>query len=125
MAGSVAIPEPELRYWGDTGRTDFEGLSARAASGYSGSKRSMGYIVPIVDRILREGASAGSGVKAIVVYPMNALANSQVEELRKFLHFGFSPSERPVTFAATRDRRNQTSGGASWPTRRTSCSRIT
>lgn len=37
-------------------------------------------------------------VKAIVVYPMNALANGQVEELRKFLHHGFAPHERLVSF---------------------------
>ena len=43
----------------------------------------MAYIVPIVDRVLREGS--GKGVRAIVVYPMNALANSQRNELEKFL----------------------------------------
>ena len=49
----------------------------------TGSGKSLAYIVPIVDRVLREGS--GKGVQAIVVYPMNALANSQVEELSKFL----------------------------------------
>ena len=43
----------------------------------------MAYIVPIVDRVLCEGS--GNGVRAIVVYPMNALANSQRSELEKFL----------------------------------------
>lgn len=49
----------------------------------TGSGKSMSYIVPIVDRVLREGS--GKGVRAIVVYPMNALANSQRGELEKFL----------------------------------------
>jgi ATP-dependent helicase YprA (DUF1998 family) len=49
----------------------------------TGSGKSMAYIVPIVDRVLREGS--GKGVRAIVVYPMNALANSQRGELEKFL----------------------------------------
>lgn len=49
----------------------------------TGSGKSMAYIVPIVDRVLREGS--GQGVRAIVVYPMNALANSQCNELEKFL----------------------------------------
>jgi very-short-patch-repair endonuclease len=49
----------------------------------TGSGKSMSYIVPIVDRVLREGS--GRGVRAIVVYPMNALANSQRNELEKFL----------------------------------------
>ncbi|VVJ21670.1 Helicase [Amycolatopsis camponoti] len=49
----------------------------------TGSGKSMAYIVPIVDRVLREGS--GRGVRAIIVYPMNALANSQRGELEKFL----------------------------------------
>jgi ATP-dependent helicase YprA (DUF1998 family) len=49
----------------------------------TGSGKSLSYIVPIVDRVLRDGS--GRGVQAIVVYPMNALANSQVGELEKFL----------------------------------------
>jgi DEAD/DEAH box helicase/Helicase conserved C-terminal domain/Domain of unknown function (DUF1998) len=64
----------------------------------TGSGKSLAYIVPIVDHVLRETDRSAPGVKAIVVYPMNALANSQMEELRKFLHFGFGPSERPVSF---------------------------
>ena len=38
-------------------------------------------------------------MKAIVVYPMNALANSQLGELEKFLQFGYTDGEQPVTFA--------------------------
>ena len=49
----------------------------------TGSGKSLSYIVPIVDRVLRYGG--GKGVQAIVVYPMNALANSQLGELEKFL----------------------------------------
>ena len=65
----------------------------------TGSGKSLAYIVPIVDRVLRERASGGAGVKAIIVYPMNALANSQVEELRKFVQYGYPEGEEPVTFA--------------------------
>ena len=61
----------------------------------TGSGKSLTYIVPIVDRVLREGA--GRGIKAIIVYPMNALANSQMGELEKFLSVGF-PGGPPVTF---------------------------
>lgn len=59
----------------------------------TGSGKSMSYIVPIVDRVLREGS--GKGVRAIVVYPMNALANSQRKELEKFL----GDTNQKVTFA--------------------------
>ncbi|GAA4847100.1 DEAD/DEAH box helicase [Luteimicrobium xylanilyticum] len=63
----------------------------------TGSGKSLAYIVPIVDHVLRRGS--GRGVQAIVVYPMNALANSQQEELSKFLRDGFGEGNEPVTFA--------------------------
>jgi len=56
----------------------------------TGSGKSLAYIVPIVDKVLAAKA-AGTyqpGIKAIVVYPMNALANSQLGELEKFLGTG-------------------------------------
>lgn len=63
----------------------------------TGSGKSLAYIVPIVDHVLRRGS--GRGIQAIVVYPMNALANSQCLELEKFLRFGFPEGHLPVTFA--------------------------
>lgn len=64
----------------------------------TGSGKSLAYFIPIVDHVLRHGGS-GHGIKAIVVYPMNALANSQEEELRKFLVQGYPSGKSPVTFA--------------------------
>ncbi|MCL5995392.1 MAG: DEAD/DEAH box helicase, partial [Chloroflexi bacterium] len=63
----------------------------------TGSGKSLAYIVPIVDHVLRRGS--GRGIQAIVVYPMNALANSQAGELTKFLSLGYPDSKGPVTFA--------------------------
>ena len=62
----------------------------------TGSGKSLSYLVPIVDQVLREGS--GRGVRAIVVYPMNALANSQLGELKKFLEHGFPEGRPPVSF---------------------------
>lgn len=73
---------------------------ARAGRNYvlttgTGSGKSLSYIVPIVDHVLRSGG--GKGIQAIIVYPMNALANSQIGELEKFL---LEPSGKPkVSFA--------------------------
>ena len=77
-----------------------EALNAATGESYvvttgTGSGKSLTYYIPIVDRIVREGS--GKGVRAIVVYPMNALANSQMEELKRFLHRGFG-GKSPVTF---------------------------
>jgi ATP-dependent helicase YprA (DUF1998 family) len=63
----------------------------------TGSGKSLTYIVPIVDHVLKRGS--GKGIQAIVVYPMNALANSQDEELRKFLVQGYGEGKSPVRFA--------------------------
>jgi superfamily II DNA/RNA helicase/very-short-patch-repair endonuclease len=63
----------------------------------TGSGKSLAYMVPIVDSVLRDGARDGR-IKAIVVYPMNALANSQLGELQKFLQHGFAAGQEPVTF---------------------------
>ena len=79
--------------------------AARTGDGYllttgTGSGKSLAYIIPIVDRVLAAKA-AGTyqrGIKAIVVCPMNALANSQLRESEKFLKIGY-PDGPPVTFA--------------------------
>ncbi len=63
----------------------------------TGSGKSLAYIVPIVNQVLNQPRTPG--VKAIVVYPMNALANSQRGELEKFLTFGYGHGSEPVTFA--------------------------
>ncbi|MCG9890763.1 MAG: DEAD/DEAH box helicase [Thermosynechococcaceae cyanobacterium MS004] len=56
----------------------------------TGSGKSMTYVVPIFDDMLRNPDL--KGVRAILVYPMNALINSQEEELNKFLaHVPNSP----------------------------------
>ena len=63
----------------------------------TGSGKSLAYIVPIVDHVLRNGK--GRGIQAIVVYPMNALCNSQYGELEKFLCNGYPTGQSPVRFA--------------------------
>lgn len=63
----------------------------------TGSGKSLSYIVPIVDWVLRQGS--GTGIRAIIIYPMNALANSQMHELSRFLERGYAAGRPPVTFA--------------------------
>jgi ATP-dependent helicase YprA (DUF1998 family) len=50
----------------------------------TGSGKSLTYIVPIVDHVLRNNPESGR-VRAIVVYPMNALINSQKKGIDRFL----------------------------------------
>jgi ATP-dependent helicase YprA (DUF1998 family) len=71
----------------------------------TGSGKSLTYIIPIVDHVLKNGS--GKGVQAIVVYPMNALANSQLGEMEKFLGPGFPTGQPPVRFARYTGQENE------------------
>jgi len=62
----------------------------------TGSGKSLTYLVPIFDQILRDGPSHHS-VRAIIVYPMNALTNSQLEALERFRRENWP--DCPVRFA--------------------------
>ena len=66
----------------------------------TGSGKSLGYIIPIVNKVLeaREAGDTDKRIRAIVIYPMNALCNSQLEELQKYLGLGY-PDGPEVTFA--------------------------
>jgi superfamily II DNA/RNA helicase len=63
----------------------------------TGSGKSLAFFLPIVDRILRARLEdPRPRTRAIVIYPMNALANSQLEELEKFL-CDYPQDKRPFT----------------------------
>jgi ATP-dependent helicase YprA (DUF1998 family) len=60
----------------------------------TGSGKSLTYILPIVNYVLRNQPENGK-VRAIIVYPMNALINSQAEALERYLtNKGISPEVR-------------------------------
>ncbi|WP_029011365.1 DEAD/DEAH box helicase [Azospirillum halopraeferens] len=53
----------------------------------TGSGKSLCFFVPIVDAIIRaRKAGQSPRTRAIIVYPMNALANSQIKEIDKFIN---------------------------------------
>ncbi len=64
----------------------------------TGSGKSLCFFIPIVNAVLFEKRTdSRRRTRAIIIYPMNALANSQLEELDKFIKN--VPGEKPVTFA--------------------------
>jgi serine/threonine protein kinase/very-short-patch-repair endonuclease len=77
----------------------------------TGSGKSLAYIVPIVNKVLkdrdRQASTTRKRVRAIIVYPMNALANSQVKELDKYLRDGYGPGHEPVTYARYTGQENE------------------
>jgi superfamily II DNA/RNA helicase len=63
----------------------------------TGSGKSLTYLATIFNNIFQKAPTKSKGVKAILVYPMNALINSQEEEINKFAeNFGGS---FPITYA--------------------------
>ncbi|HNW74278.1 MAG TPA: DEAD/DEAH box helicase [Bacteroidales bacterium] len=80
-------------------RKGVNGESFVVTSG-TGSGKSLTFLATIFNSILKKGPSAG--VKAFLVYPMNALINSQEEEIKKyeinylksFLHDGVVVDEK-------------------------------
>ena len=99
---------------------------ARSGASYilttgTGSGKSLAYIIPIVDYVLRNGT--GRGIQAIVVYPMNALANSQMKELEKFLRIGYPNNKVRSPLSVIRARNPMKTASALLQILPTSCSR--
>lgn len=66
----------------------------------TGSGKSLCFFVPIIDRVLEvRRADDPRRTRAIIIYPMNALANSQLEELEKFIGGSSLPNNLKPTFA--------------------------
>lgn len=64
----------------------------------TGSGKSLCFFVPIVDTVVRSRKlGQPRKTRAIIVYPMNALANSQIKEIEKFISQSGLPDElKPV-----------------------------
>ena len=76
---------------------------ARAGQSYmvttgTGSGKSLCFFVPVVDAIVRARKAGGPRkTRAIIVYPMNALANSQIKEIEKFISQSGLPDDvKPI-----------------------------
>lgn len=66
----------------------------------TGSDKSLTYLVPIYDAIMRAEPERGK-TRAVLIYPMNALINSQLDTLQRYAE---QFAENPVRFAAYEDR---------------------
>lgn len=64
----------------------------------TGSGKSMCFFVPVVDSVIRAlKAGKARKTRAIIIYPMNALANSQLKEIDKFIsQSGLPENIRPT-----------------------------
>lgn len=66
----------------------------------TGSGKSLCFFVPVIDAAIRARvAGEAARTRAIVIYPMNALANSQLKELEKYIDQSGLPAPLRPTFA--------------------------
>ena len=71
----------------------------------TGSGKTEAFLIPVIEELFRQGEQRklGPGVRALLVYPMNALANDQLKRLRMLLRgspevtFGRYTGETPQT----------------------------
>jgi ATP-dependent helicase YprA (DUF1998 family) len=69
----------------------------------TGSGKSLCFFIPIIDAAVRaRAAREPARTRAIVIYPMNALANSQREEIDKFMKQSGVPENLRIWLSATR-----------------------
>ncbi|MDM8542036.1 virulence promoting factor [Desulfococcaceae bacterium HSG9] len=75
-----------------------QGLDFVVTSG-TGSGKSLTFLATVFDYLLKN--KAAKGIKAVIVYPMNALINSQSEEITKFKdNYESEPGQTfPISFA--------------------------
>lgn len=76
--------EAVRRILGSDGRVT-TGANVVVATG-TGSGKSFAFGIPIVSEALRMREKGVHGIKAVIVYPMNALANSQYDDFSRRLH---------------------------------------
>lgn len=72
----------------------------------TGSGKSLTYLATIFNRLLEKNSS---GVKALIVYPMNALINSQSEKIKKFQEKYVAETQQPfpISFAQYTGQENR------------------
>ena len=65
----------------------------------TGSGKSLTYLGTIFDYLLKN--KTGNGIKAVIIYPMNALINSQHQEIKKYQnnYESITGKDFPITFA--------------------------
>jgi ATP-dependent helicase YprA (DUF1998 family)/rubrerythrin len=76
--------EPLYKHQEQAFETGRNGRSFVVTTG-TGSGKTEAFLLPVFDGILRRKREGVTGVQAIFLYPMNALANDQVERLRRVL----------------------------------------
>ena len=82
----LPLDRPLYRHQEEAIRKVSVGRNTVVATG-TGSGKTESFLIPILDHLVAERAAGtlGAGVRALLLYPMNALANDQMKRLRSLL----------------------------------------
>lgn len=85
-SNSFPLERPAYTHQEEAIRKVAEGRNVLIATG-TGSGKTESFLLPIFDSLMREKerGELGPGVRALLLYPMNALANDQVKRIRELL----------------------------------------
>ena len=83
---NIPIERPLYRHQEEAIRKVSQNNNLIVSTG-TGSGKTESFMIPLLNHIIREheGGTLDSGVRALLIYPMNALANDQIERLRDLL----------------------------------------
>lgn len=81
----ASLPHTPFRHQSEAVQRIAAGKNVVVATG-TGSGKSFAFGIPIVSEALRMHEHGIAGIKAVIVYPMNALANSQYDDFSARLH---------------------------------------
>lgn len=86
LEGNFKLDRPLYRHQENALRKISDGRNIIVSTG-TGSGKTESFLIPIINELLRQQAAGqlGPGVRALLLYPMNALANDQVKRLRELL----------------------------------------
>lgn len=108
---SLPLDRPLYQHQEEAIRKVVAGRNVVVTTG-TGSGKTESFLIPILNHLVKERAAGtlGPGVRALLLYPMNALANDQVKRLRNLL-----AGQRDITFGrytgetkeSARDAENQ------------------
>lgn len=88
LAPSIPLTRALYKHQSEAVRKSVSGNRNLIVSTGTGSGKTESFLIPIIDSLLREkeaGTLQKPGVRALLLYPMNALANDQLKRLRQLL----------------------------------------
>ncbi|MDP7701397.1 DEAD/DEAH box helicase [Mycobacterium sp. TY815] len=86
VSDALPLDRPLYIHQEESIRKAAAGRNVVVATG-TGSGKTESFLIPILDSLIREheAGTLGPGVRALLLYPMNALANDQMKRLRQLL----------------------------------------